>query len=259
MAQSGLNKEKIKEYEKLKESIIKNSFDPVAKEICSWDKEKAFRLTDYHFNTWIEIHGSIIDIYHKSYYWRSLLFLFFNSLFKEIYWIQLFFLWGNYRVINSNLRYILEEMALGYYIDHEFSTSDLDAKMEKAKEIDEKGVYGWNLLKLVLTDMGINENSKLENIKNIFWKPFHSYAHPKPIKLLEVSEIDPKSTVIDSFNEYFAEDCLSHIDASFDFVYSFIIFSFPDIIERLKKKGQFTNKRFKKLSPLAFSLINKYK
>ena len=146
MAQSGSNKEKMKEYEKIKESIIKNSFDPVAKETCSWNKEKAFRLTDYHFNTWIEIHGSIMDIYHKSYYWQSLLFLFFNSLFKEIYWIQLFFLWGNYRVINSNLRYILEEMALGYYIDHEFPTSDLDAKMEKTKEIDEKGVYGWNLL-----------------------------------------------------------------------------------------------------------------
>ena len=103
--------------------------------------------------------------------------------------------------------------------------------------------------------MGINENSKLENIKNIFWKPFHSYVHPKPIKLLEVSEIDPKSTVIDSFNEYLAEDCLSRTDTSFDFIYSFIIFSFPDITERLKKMRRFTSKKFKKLSPLTSSLL----
>jgi len=244
----------MEEYKKLKERLIKNSFDPVAKDTCLWSKEKAFRLIDYHFNTWRDIHGSILEVY-KALSWKSLLFLFFNSLFKEIYWIQLLFLWGNYRVIGRNLRFILEEIALGSNIDRKFPNLDLDSKMKKADDIYRK-TYGWNLLQSVLAEMGIKKNSQLKTIKETFWDLFHEDVHPKPIRLLEISQIDPKSTVRDSFNEDLAEECLARIDASFDLIYSIVIYDFPDIVEELRKKKRFTDKTFKDLSPLSYSLIS---
>lgn len=243
------------EYKKLKESLIKNSFDPVAKDTCLWSKEKAFRLIDYHSSNWMDIHGSVLDVYH-DHSWQSLLFLFFTSLFKEIYWMQLLFLWGNYRFINSNLRYILEEIALGSRVDHKFPNLNLDSKIENAEEIIKSGNWGWNLVQSVLANMGIKENSKLKTINELFWKPFHSYVHPNPKKLLEISQIDPKSTVTDSFNENLAEECLSRIDTSLDLIYSIIIYDFPDIAEELRKKKRVTDKTFKNLSPLSYSLIS---
>ena len=71
---------------------------------CLGDKD-ALHIVDFHGNNWIDIWRWVASEY-KEESKNSVLFFYFSMLFKEIYWLQLVFLYANYPTVYRNLRYI---------------------------------------------------------------------------------------------------------------------------------------------------------
>lgn len=189
----------------------------------------AFHIIDFHANNWIDIVRWISSKYSKEEQMNIVNFQF-HRLFKEIYWLQFLFHYGNYPVIYRNLRYILELICQAYYIDSKYNSLSLDEQIKKTNEIEEE-TYGWRIVQHVLSDiMNSDEQYILSNFKQL-WKYLNKHAHPSGKQMDIVAMEDFSSLVTDSFNENLARYTLRTTNKIFDIVNMIIFKKFPRIKE----------------------------
>jgi len=216
---------RIKELKNALDKLYKN-LESIKKETITHLGDKALFIIDFHANNWMDINTWINSKYNSEELMNIVSFQFFR-LFKEIYWLQLLFHYGNYPQIYRNLRYNLELISQAYYIDSKYPNLSLDEQIVKTKEIEEK-VYGWNLIKSVLCK--INEQSIELEFKPL-WNYLNKYIHPSKIQMEIAAEKDFSSLVTDSFNKDFSRDALQATTEIFDIINMIIFKKFPRIKE----------------------------
>lgn len=192
------------------------------------DKD-ALHIIDFHANNWIDIVGWISSKYEKEEKMNIIIFQF-HRLFKEIYWLQFLFHYGNYPVIYRNLRYILELICQAYYIDSNYHGSSLDEQIKKTTEVEEK-FYGWTLAKTVLGDILNSDEQLIQSKFKPLWNYLNKHIHPSGKQMDIVVAEDFSSFVTDSFSENLARDTLRATDEIFDIVNMIIFKKFPRIKE----------------------------
>jgi len=222
--------------------------------IASLGSKDALHIVDFHSNNWIEI-LKWINLEYKNESENSVLFFFFTLLFKEIYWLQLIFLYTNYPIVYRNLRYLWELITLGYYIEEKFPNISLDEGMDMALKIEENGTFGW---RLIITSFPSILEKSIEEVKNELhplWKYLCKHAHPSGMVFHEIAEKDFSALITDSFNDELSQALLSKLDIVFDLIYACIFKRFPKIL-RLAANYEFLVE-WKNLIPITFNIIEK--
>jgi hypothetical protein len=137
----------------------------------------ALHIVDFHANNWIDILSWIRSKYTREEQ-MNIFMLHFLRIFKEIYWLELFLLNANYPMIHSNLRYIWEMICQAYYVDTHHAGLTLDEQVEEAKEIEEKKLYGWNIVQHVLCE--VFGECDVESDFHPMWIRLCRHVHPSP-------------------------------------------------------------------------------
>jgi hypothetical protein len=201
--------------------------------IESLGKEDALHIMDFHGGNWIDIINKWIPAKYSDEEQDGIIFWQFYALFKEIIWLQFLFQTGNYSLVHKDLRYILEMMAQAHYIDIRHSDLTFEEQIEKAIEIEDNNVRGWNLVNSALCNI-LRKDEKHINIKyRMNWDCLNKYVHPSAKRKKIIDDIDPSSHFIDSYNEDLARNTLKIVDEIFDAIYLIIFSRFPCICDLL--------------------------
>jgi len=224
-----MNTERIKKLENTLDKLYEHLKSVREETITHLGDKDALHIVDLHANNWIKIVGWISSNYDKEEQMNIVIFQF-HRLFKEIYWLQLLFHYGNYPVIYRNLRYILELICQAYYIDSNYPSSSLDEQIRKTTEVEEK-FYGWTLVKTVLGDILNSDEQYIQSKFKQLWNYLNKHVHPSVKQMDIVVTEDFSSLVTDSFNANLARDTLRATDEIFDIVNMIIFKKFPRIIE----------------------------
>lgn len=195
--------------------------------------EDALHIIDFHANNWIDIVKWISSKYDKEEQMNIVIFQF-HRLFKEIYWLQFLFHYGNYPLIYRNLRYILELICQAYYIDSKYHSLSLDEQIKKTNEMEEK-IYGWPLVKTVLCNILNSDEQCIKSNFKPLWKNLNKHVHPSGKQMDIVATEDFSSLLTDSFNENLARDTLRATNEIFDIVNMILFKRFPRIKEACLK------------------------
>jgi len=190
---------------------------------------EALKIIDFHGDNWADIVGWISSTYKREEQMNIVYFQFFR-LFKEVHWLQFIFHTGNYPMAYRNLRYILEMMCQAYYIDTRYPNLTLDEQIEKARELEEKRIFGWHIVSPVLCKVFNKTEEEVRACFKPLWGDLNKYAHPSARQMDLVAEKDFSSLVADSFNENLARKLLIVTDKVFDIVYAIVLKKFPKAI-----------------------------
>jgi hypothetical protein len=227
------------------------TWESVRKEtIAGLGEQTALHIIDFHGNNWIDINIWISSKYSREEQMNIVIFQF-SRLFKEIHWLQFLFHNANYPMIYRNLRYILEMMAQAYYVDRKYPNLNLNEQMEKA-EIEE-AIFGWKLVKPVLSKILNFDKQAIEGKFKNLWDNFNKHSHPSVKQMDIVAKEDFTSLMTDSFNENLAREVLKAVDEIFDLIYMMIFQRFPKI-EELALEHKFKNE-WKDYLPNTMSII----
>lgn len=197
--------------------------------IARLGKEDVIHIMNFHGNNWINITNWIMSKYSRREQ-INIIFIQFQRLFKEIYWLQFLFHNANYPVIYRNLRYILEMMAQARYIDREYAGLTLDEQIEKIMVAEER-VYGWKLIKAVLHPLLDLDEKDFEGRFKPTWIYLNKHIHPSAKQMDIIIKEDVSSFVTDSFNENLAKDALKVVDEIFDLIYVIVLKKFSRVKE----------------------------
>ncbi|MEM2107241.1 MAG: hypothetical protein QXV46_05460 [Candidatus Bathyarchaeia archaeon] len=230
-------------YENLK-SVRKETIEKLG-------NKDALHIIDFHANNWIDIIKWIVSKYSKEEQMNITIFQF-SRLFKEIYWLQLLFLKGNYPLMYRNLRYILELICQAYYVDNKYPSLSLDEQVMKNKEIETE-IYGWKLVKDVIQKVLNYSENQVDSEFKLLWIYLNKHAHPSAFQMGIVATEDFSSLITDSFNETLARDALKAVDEVFDIV-DMIMFKRFSKIKEIALKYEFLNE-WKKFLPNTTRII----
>jgi len=246
-----MDTDRIRKFENTLDKLYKHLKSVRKETIIHLGDKDALHIIDFHANNWIYIVGWISSKYEKDEQMNIIIFQF-HRLFKEIYWLQFLFHYGNYPVIYRNLRYILELICQAYYIDSNYHGYSLDEQIKKTTEVEEK-VYGWTLVKTVLGDILNSYEQHIQSNFKPLWDNLNKHAHPSGKQMDKVVTEDISSLVTDSFSENLARDTLRATDKIFDIVNMIIFKKFPEIKE-VALKYKFINK-WKQYLPNTMKII----
>lgn len=197
-------------------------------------EREALKIIDFHGNNWIDIVGWISSTYKREEQMNIVIFQF-SRLLKEIYWLQFLFYTGNYPTACRNLRYILEMTCQAYYIDISYPNLTLDEQIEKARQLEEKHTYGWNIISSTLCEVFNKTEKEVRARFKPLWDDLNKYAHPSARQMDLVAEKDFWSLLTDSFNESLAKELLEEADQVFDIVYAAVLKRFPKAISLVRQ------------------------
>ena len=228
-----MDTERIRKLENTLDELYVHLKSVIEETITHLGDEDALHIIDFHANNWIDIVRWISSKYDKEEQMNIVIFQF-NRLFKEIYWLQFLFHYGNYPLIYRNLRYILELICQAYYIDSKYHSLSLDEQIKKINEMEEK-VYGWALVKTVLCDILNSDEQYIRSNFKPLWNYLNKRVHPSGKQMDIVATEDFSSLVTDSFNENLARDTLRATDEIFDIVNMTLFKRFPRIKEACLK------------------------
>lgn len=244
--------ERIEKLEKTLDEFYEHWKTVRVETITNLGEKDALIFIDFHANNWIDIVKWIDSKYSKEEQLNIVSFQF-QGLFKEIYWLQFLFHSGNYPVIYRNLRYLLEQFCQAYYVDKKYPNFSLDDQIQKIKEIEDKKIYGWNLVESVLCEIFNSNNESIQLKFKPLWDYLNKHVHPSAKQMDMVAKEDFSSFVTDSFNEKLAKNVLGATNEVFDIIDMIILKKYPKIRD-LARQYEFINE-WEELLPFTMKFI----
>jgi len=226
------------QYEHLRE-IAEETFRGLGKERAGYFTSLA--------NDWIDIGGAIRDTYSEDELSNGLMYIYFSALFKEVYWLQLLFLAGNYPLLHRSLRYIWEMIFRAYYVDT-YARESPDDPEPPGPTVDDKAewlaqherkMFQWHkfmqpMLRRLLPQA---RGTEIEEYYKALWDKLNEYVHPSKA-LLERMVVDvPGFLVTDSFDKKWALETIEIATVIFDLVWLAVISRFPRCAGSLAQRG----------------------
>jgi len=213
----------------------------------SLGKEQAGYFTSLA-NDWIEIWGAIRDTYSEDELSNGLMYIYFPALFKEVYWLQLLFLAGNYPLLHRSLRYVWEMIFRAYYIDT-YARESPDDPEPPGPTVNDKvewlgkhelklQMYKWVFVRGVLRRLLTQaKGTEIEEDYKALWDKLNEYVHPSKA-LLDRMVVDvPGFLMTDSFDKEWASETIDTATMIFDLVWLAVIWRFPRCAELLAQRG----------------------
>jgi hypothetical protein len=198
-------------------------------------------------NDWIDVLSAILDTYSKDALSESLMYIYFSGLFKEVHWFQLFFLTGNYPLLQRSLRFVWEMIFRAYYVDtykHEFTGDQeppgptIDDKVDWLGKYELKlKMYKWSFMRKVLRRLCCQvKDTRIEGHYRSLWGKLNEYVHPSKALLDRMVVGVPGSLMTDIFDEQWALETIKAAQETFDPVWLAVLSRFPKCAESLVQK-----------------------
>jgi hypothetical protein len=198
-------------------------------------------------NDWLDVLTAIRKVYSEDELRDSLLFLYLNGLFKEVYWFQLLFLGGNYPLLHRSLRYVWEMVFRAYYVDTYVRASP-DAPAPPGPLIDDKvawlaqherEMFRWDqFMKPMLGRLLPQVNDpEIEEYFNPLWNKLNEYVHPSRALLDRMVISAPGTLMTDIFDKEWALETVEVATMIFDLIWLAVFSRFPRCVEMLAEKG----------------------
>jgi len=222
-----MKSKELENIEKIIDRVYAHWKDIRRETIISLGKELSSHIIDFHGNNWIEITRWIHSEYSREEQYNIVNFQF-NTLFKEIYWLQFLFYVANYAMIYRNLRYDLEMMTQAHYIDNKYSNFNLDAQFVKLAE-EEKTMFGWRFVRKELASIFEMDSKTIDEFFHPIWEYLNKHVHPSGVQMDIIAEKNIESLVKDSFNRELAIKALKVTDTIFEVIYLIIFKKYPKI------------------------------
>lgn len=228
-----MDKQRIKELETILDNLYPHWREIRRETIeCFGDKE-ALKIIDFHANNWIDIVHWVSDEYPEDEQ-MNIVYIYWLRLFKEIYWLQFLFYTGNYQTAYRNLRYVLEMLCQAYYIDATHPDSTLDEQIDWARRTEEKGIFGWGLVKRALCILIDKREEEIRLLFKPLWSNLNRHVHPSVIQMDAIAEEDFAGLVTDSFSESLAKELQEVTDKVMDIICAMVLKRFPKAREHAR-------------------------
>jgi hypothetical protein len=194
-------------------------------------------------NDWIDINGAILDAYPKAEA-QSFLLITFWGLFKEVSWLQLFFVAGNYPLLLSRLRFIWESVFRAYYAETYQPRSRKDGAPgpspdDKAAWLEQRErQLGWSdcLRPTLRKVVALPESQQIVDGRFELWKHLCRYVHPSAYlagRMVGRSALH----ATDNFDRRWAVETLEAATCVFDLVWLAVLSFYPKALVRLTRDG----------------------
>lgn len=213
------------------------------------DPEDAGHLIEI-FNQLLDLDIAIRGTYTANELQRSLLYLRLWESLKEIVWLQLLFLTGNYLLLHRNLRYVWETMCQTFHIDTHFPGPGPGLKFQQFQEAEKQkqkeGKWrelerGWRLVKHVFHEAFPEvQGTALEEGYYRTWQRLNQYVHPTKEILDKIFEHGGVALMTNRFDEPWAHETLDITNTVFDFICGLVLTAFPESAPRFSKQPRVT-------------------
>jgi hypothetical protein len=187
---------------------------------------------------------------------QGLVYFYFFSLFKEVQWLQLHFLSGNYPLLDRSLRFVWEMIYRAYYTDTSTSESSPDLSLDdKISWLEEReSNLGWgNCICPMLGKVFplVEQEQEVREHYRQLWQSLNRYAHPS-VGL--VSRMIGESALLftDSFDEVWAREIIQDATEVFDLIWLAVISRFPKCAPLLAQQ------EYGLVCPLTQAVVEKY-
>lgn len=198
------------------------------------------------YNELLDLDIAIRDTYAADELQQSLLYLRLWESLKEIIWLQLLFLTGNYLLLHRNLRYVWETMCQAFHIDTHFPGPGPELRVQQFQEAEEQkqkeGKWGdlergWRLVKHVFHEAFPEvQGTALEESYHGTWRRLNEYVHPTKEILDKIFEHGGAALMTNQFDEMWARETLEAATMVFDFICGLILITFPESAPRFSKQ-----------------------
>ncbi len=195
-------------------------------------------------NDWIDINGAILDAYAEGER-ESFMLVTFWGLFKEVTWLHLFFVAGNYPLLLSRLRFIWESVFGAYYAETYKprsrrdrapgpSADDKVAWLEQQeRQLGWRDCIGPTLCKIF--PLAAREKKVLDHYHDL-WNQLNRYVHPSAY--LANRLIGPSTlSATDNFDKEWAAETLGIATHVFDLVWVAVLAFYPKAFDKLVQEG----------------------
>lgn len=197
-------------------------------------------------NDWIDITSAVSNAYPGQQV-IDLVMGTTSGLFKEVSWLHLHFIAGNYPLIMSRLRFIWESVFRAFYVEHfplrkppsDWTTpgTSPDDRLEWLDKYESK--LNWNTCyEPVLLHVFPPQAHDPEIISGFagLYKHLHKYAHPSAyLTLLMVGDSALHAT--DAFDEEWARETIEIAVRVFDLVWMLVLAHHPAAFDQVKSLG----------------------
>jgi hypothetical protein len=197
-------------------------------------KDKTHFFVDL-YNDALEIQFALSDAYPKEEL-TSLLYADFTGLFKEINWLMVIFLAGNYPLLLGRLRFIWELVFRAVYADTYEQEEEAD-RAPPGATVDEKhwwleseeGRLNWRsvILPILKRLFVAKDPNEIEEHFKPIWDILNCYVHPSATLRYDLIE-ESALLARDAFDEKLANKTLHYAGEVFELVWLAVIWRFPE-------------------------------
>lgn len=206
---------------------FKDNFSAVEKETRKKETDEEAFLWLNQYNTWIDILAKTTVDVSKEDSGNSMLILRLLELQKTLIWLQFSALYGSYRPLMRELRFVLESFLQAYYLD----TKCPDIKIEeKFKILDEH--------EMELFGVKLRKKVKLENINEItkFYHLLSKYEHGSAIELkTAIIDGNVDERIFFTYNRELFSECKDLTNKIIDIAFYLVLLRYPNAIPILAK------------------------
>lgn len=203
-------------------------------------EEKACCFTNI-FNDWIDVRASIRDAYADDELSNSAVFAWFTGLAKEVHWLQLLLLCGNYPLVGRSMRFAWEMIYRAYFADTYDGADGPGPSVQKKLDWLEnrKPRLNWeNCLRPVLFQVFplAEEETEVGEHYRELWQSLNKYVHPSQELFYRMLD-DSALLVRDGFDEGWAREIMQVATEVFDLIWLAVMGRFPNCAPALEQKG----------------------
>jgi hypothetical protein len=202
-------------------------------------KDKAHFFIDA-YNDALDIQFAISDEYPKPEL-TSLVYADFMGVCKEIHWLHVMFVAGNYPLLLARLRFIWELIFRALYADiyeqpgdrhQEASSSTVDDKHWWLEDQESKLNWRSVILPILNKLFTAKDSKEIEDCFKPTWDTLNCYVHPSAILRHELIE-ESSLIVRDAVDENFANKALHYATEVIELVWLTVLWRFPKAKDRL--------------------------
>ncbi|MBI5147392.1 MAG: hypothetical protein HZA84_09320 [Thaumarchaeota archaeon] len=207
--------------------FLKDLVFEVEKETKQETKDGAF-LWVMHYDTWIDILGSVLNGISQSEAGNSMIILRLMELQKTILWLQICAFSGAYRPLIRELRFIFESFNQAYYLDKEYEKLNITEKHLILSKKD-KELFGSKLV----DKLDIKNKNEM---KKLYWM-LSKYSHSS-YEELKPSVIDGKveERILFEFDIDLFNICKDLTNQVIDLAFLMTFKKYPESIELFVSK-----------------------
>jgi len=219
-------------------AFLKDELEKVGEETKDKVGDKYYTWSE-HYNNWINIIQPLLQDASEFEKFNSLVIFRLMELQKQLLWILISVLYGEYHQAIRELRYVLDSMFQAFYLDKEHPDADIYCKLEIIKEI-EREAYGGRLI----DKLDLKYKAKLKELYSTLSKYVHSsYEELEPT--IKGGKVSYRVTF--TFDKDLFNKCADFTNKVMDVIYFVVFNRFPQLCAKVQCDAMTINslKRFK--------------